>query len=406
MTEGDVPRWRLVVGADEAGVRYKDRIKADLEADPRVAEVIDVGVNGTDDVHYPHVAVAAARLVASRAADRGLLICGTGMGVAIAANKVPGIRAVTAHDGFSVERSVLSNDAQVLCMGEHVIGLELARRLASEWLGYRFDPSSASARRSRRSRRTTSMARHGCAGVLTSPAGAGRPRARRLAGVSLKMYFSLARTRSFLEEIAGLGPHAKACGVDAFVIPDFVSLQAAADLLRGSGIALGAQDVHWDDAGPFTGEISAGVLHDVGCTLVEVGHAERRMLFGESDETTGRKAAAAVRHGLVPPVCSGEASRPGLGVRGAEPALSECRRQVEAVLDALPRDGELEHIVAVVDRLRDIASTRSEQTRIIYGGSAGPGTFASIAGAVDGLFLGRFAHDVAAFRSVLSELAA
>jgi triosephosphate isomerase len=76
------------------------------------------------------------------------------------------------------------------------------------------------------------------------------------------------------------------------------------------------------------------------------------------------------------------------------------------VLDALPRDGELEHIVAVVDRLRDIASTRSEQTRIIYGGSAGPGTFASIAGAVDGLFLGRFAHDVAAFRSVLSELAA
>ena len=63
----------------------------------------------------------------------------------IAANKVRGVRAVTAHDSFSVERSVLSNDAQVLCMGERVVGLELARRLAREWLGYEFDPASASA---------------------------------------------------------------------------------------------------------------------------------------------------------------------------------------------------------------------------------------------------------------------
>jgi ribose 5-phosphate isomerase B len=67
--------------------------------------------------------------------------------VAIAANKVKGIRAVTAHDSFSVERSVLSNNAQVLCMGERVIGLELARRLAKEWIGYEFDPSSASAKK-------------------------------------------------------------------------------------------------------------------------------------------------------------------------------------------------------------------------------------------------------------------
>ena len=65
--------------------------------------------------------------------------------MAISANKVPGIRAVTAHDGFSVERSVLSNNAQVLCFGQRVIGLELARRLAREWLGYEFDPASPSA---------------------------------------------------------------------------------------------------------------------------------------------------------------------------------------------------------------------------------------------------------------------
>lgn len=74
-----------------------------------------------------------------------MLICGTGLGVAISANKIKGIRAVTAHDSFSVERSVLSNNAQVLCMGERVVGLELARRLAKEWLGYEFDTSSGSA---------------------------------------------------------------------------------------------------------------------------------------------------------------------------------------------------------------------------------------------------------------------
>jgi ribose 5-phosphate isomerase B len=138
----------IAMGADDAGCGYKNKIKADLEADPRVAKVIDVGVNeSTDKTAYPHTAVDAAKLVASGEADRALLICGTGLGVAISANKVPGIRAVTAHDSFSVERAVLSNDAQVLCMGERVVGIELARRLAKEWIGYKFDPSSASAKK-------------------------------------------------------------------------------------------------------------------------------------------------------------------------------------------------------------------------------------------------------------------
>ena len=94
MAEG----WRIVVGSDDAGLAYKDALKADLEADPRVAEVLDVGVNADNSTDYPHVAVAAAREVADGRADRALLVCGTGMGVAISANKVPGIRAVTAHD--------------------------------------------------------------------------------------------------------------------------------------------------------------------------------------------------------------------------------------------------------------------------------------------------------------------
>lgn len=148
-TEHQAQGLRLIVGCDEAGLQYKEAIRADLEDDPRVASVVDVGINGTEDTAYPHVAVAAARLLVAGKADRAILICGTGLGVAISANKVKGIRAVTAHDSFSVERSILSNDAQVLCMGQRVIGIELARRLAREWLGYAFDPASNSAEKIR-----------------------------------------------------------------------------------------------------------------------------------------------------------------------------------------------------------------------------------------------------------------
>ncbi|MFC7788429.1 ribose-5-phosphate isomerase [Microbacterium sp. MAHUQ-60] len=135
---------RLVVGSDDAGFDYKEILKNDLQNDSRVVSVVDVGVSADGHTAYPHVAVEAARLVAEGKADRALLVCGTGLGVAIAANKVPGIRAVTAHDSYSVERSVLSNDAQVLCFGQRVVGIELARRLAREWLGYTFDPQSPS----------------------------------------------------------------------------------------------------------------------------------------------------------------------------------------------------------------------------------------------------------------------
>ncbi|MDO5048625.1 MAG: ribose-5-phosphate isomerase [Actinomycetaceae bacterium] len=137
--------FRIVVAADIAGYDYKEVLKKDLEADERVDEVIDAGVGKDEDIDYPHVAVKAARMIADGKADRGLFVCGTGMGVAMSANKVPGIRASVAHDSFSVERLVLSNNAQVLTFGQRVIGLELARRLAKEWLGYEFDPNSHSA---------------------------------------------------------------------------------------------------------------------------------------------------------------------------------------------------------------------------------------------------------------------
>lgn len=136
---------RIVIGCDDAGFDYKEILKKDLEQNPGVASVVDVGVDAEGHTPYPKVAIEAAQQVAAGTADRALLICGTGLGVAIAANKVPGIRAVTAHDSFSVERGVLSNNAQVLTMGQRVVGIELARRLVREWLTYRFDTTSASA---------------------------------------------------------------------------------------------------------------------------------------------------------------------------------------------------------------------------------------------------------------------
>jgi ribose 5-phosphate isomerase B len=137
---------RIVMACDDAGVGYKETLKAHLSANPLVKSIIDVGVpSSSDKTAYPHVAVQAAQVVKEGKADRALLVCGTGLGVAIAANKVPGIRAVTAHDPFSVERAVLSNDAQVLCFGQRVIGIELAKKLASDWVTYRFDKTSASA---------------------------------------------------------------------------------------------------------------------------------------------------------------------------------------------------------------------------------------------------------------------
>ncbi|KAJ9191827.1 hypothetical protein DTO166G4_6362 [Paecilomyces variotii] len=142
----DLKPLRIVLACDDAGVPYKETIKALFEKHPLVESVTDVGVASADDkTAYPHPAVTGAKLIAEGKADRGLFICGTGLGVAIAANKVPGIRAVTAHDPFSVERSILSNDAQVLCFGQRVIGIELAKKLATEWLTYRFDPKSSSA---------------------------------------------------------------------------------------------------------------------------------------------------------------------------------------------------------------------------------------------------------------------
>jgi len=139
-------RYVIAIGADNAGADLKNLLKKQLERDPRVAAINDFGVpDASDETAYPHVGLNVAEAVARGEARRGLLVCGTGIGMAISANKVPGIRATVAHDSYSVERSVKSNDCQILTLGARVIGPELAKKLVDEWLDHEFDPASPSA---------------------------------------------------------------------------------------------------------------------------------------------------------------------------------------------------------------------------------------------------------------------
>jgi len=131
---------RLVIGSDDFGQRYRGLLRSTLRNDSRVCSVLDIGVNPRSQLSHPHIAASAAKAIVRGFADRALLISSTGLGLAIAANKVDGIRAVTAHDSYSVEQAVRVHDAQILVLGQTIIGIDLARRLVDEWLGYRFEP--------------------------------------------------------------------------------------------------------------------------------------------------------------------------------------------------------------------------------------------------------------------------
>ncbi len=134
---------KVAVANDHRGYEAKRRVMPLIKKLGH--EIEDFGCEGSTAVDYPDFAAPVARAVVSGSAEVGILMDGSGIGMSIAANKVPGVRATVAHDAFSVERSILSNDCQVLTLGQRVIGLELTRRLVREWITYRFDPASASA---------------------------------------------------------------------------------------------------------------------------------------------------------------------------------------------------------------------------------------------------------------------
>jgi len=199
--------------------------------------------------------------------------------------------------------------------------------------------------------------------------------------------------------------------VDVAVIPPFVYLQAVAGAVSSSSVAVGAQDIYHEGKGAFTGEISAGMLKDIGCTYVLCGHSERRHVIGETDELVNKKLTAAIAGGLLPILCVGELQaereagatekvvarhvRKGLAGLSAEKmaAVTIAYEPVWAIgtgLTATPDQAQEVHafIRKLLGDLYD--GTVAEETRILYGGSAKPENAAELMGRedIDGLLVG------------------
>lgn len=243
-------------------------------------------------------------------------------------------------------------------------------------------------------------------------------------GVSLKMYFGHGQAVQWCRaaaEVARRHPAVAAGRLQVFAAPSFPVLPTALEIFAGTGVQVAAQDLAVTDPGPYTGEVSAAELAELGVRLVEIGHAERRRLFGEDEAVVAAKTAMALRHGLVPVLCLGEAEPDPVDV-----AAAECVRQLESALGQVPDVAAGVPVViayephwaigaaepAGADRIAPICRTLGVAlgdlgcpagSRVIYGGSAGPGLLDRLDGSAAGLFLGRFAHDPAAFDQVLTE---
>ncbi len=127
---------KISLGCDEAAYQLKETIKEHLQKAGH--EVMDHGVGEGETALYPDIAVKTCEKVTDGTCDRGILVCGTGIGMAMTANKVPGIRAAVCHDPYSTERSILSNNGNVMCMGARVIAPQLALTLLDIWMGLEF----------------------------------------------------------------------------------------------------------------------------------------------------------------------------------------------------------------------------------------------------------------------------
>ncbi|MET0764864.1 MAG: triose-phosphate isomerase family protein [Blastococcus sp.] len=248
-----------------------------------------------------------------------------------------------------------------------------------------------------------------------------------IVGAGLKMYLGHWETLDWLGEVARVAeghPGLRRGSVELFVLPSFPALVHAVRTLSRLGVGVGAQDLFWEDAGPYTGEVSGGELAELGCSFVEVGHLERRKYFGETDDMVSAKTAAAFRNRLTPVICVGESSP-----QPPDDAAEECVRQLENALRQSRRAGRVGsalvayephwaigaaaaadagYIRTVCAALKSAlhADEALRGSRVVYGGSAGPGLLREIIGATDGLFLGRASHDPAGLEAVLDEATA
>ena len=238
-------------------------------------------------------------------------------------------------------------------------------------------------------------------------------------GISLKMYFGRARTAEWCRAVAGIARTHAAVTEDharLVVLPSHPYLLEASILFGDTPVSIGGQDLFWKDEGAFTGEVSGAQLRELGCNYVEIGHAERRRIFGEDNEIVAAKTAAAFRNGLIPLLCVGE-ERPS----SVEASTDECVAQLDAALataagpvvvayEPVWAIGAAEpaspaHIAGVCSALRShLSHSGVAGGQVIYGGSAKPGLLTQLGEGVDGLFLGRFAHDPAAVATILDEV--
>jgi triosephosphate isomerase len=237
---------------------------------------------------------------------------------------------------------------------------------------------------------------------------------------------TLAEAMAFAGALADADP-GRDPAIQRFVVPPFTAVREVKARLAGASVKVGAQNMHWDDRGAWTGEISPVMLTDCGLDLVELGHSERREHFGETDETVGLKVAAAVRHGLIPLICIGET----LADRESGKADDVLAREVRGALGRLepsqfgaPVLLAYEPVWAIGERgipaTSDYADAR--QARILevaadilgrrvpclYGGSVSSGNCAELilCPHIDGLFIGRSAWDVQGYLDILERVSA
>jgi triosephosphate isomerase len=211
--------------------------------------------------------------------------------------------------------------------------------------------------------------------------------------------------RDLAERVKGLGSQ-----IDIAVAPTFTALSAVSEAIKGTDVALSAQDVFWEVQGAFTGEISAPMLADVGCKYGIVGHSERRQFFGETDETVNKKVGALLKAGILPIVCVGEM----LAERESGKTLEVVSRQVRGGLAGFPSNvvaqltiayepvwaigtgktattAQAQEVHAAIRKLlRELAGDAADQVRIQYGGSVKPDNAAELMAQpdVDGALVG------------------
>lgn len=241
---------------------------------------------------------------------------------------------------------------------------------------------------------------------------------RPLIGTSWKMNLTATEAAAWLRAAR---PHLEplTAGRDLFVLPPFPALTVARDSLGGSGLGWGGQDIHPEDSGAHTGDVSGPMLADLGCTYAEIGHSERRRDHGETHAIVAAKVRAALRWDLTPIVCIGERERGPTGIArsiveaelvGAFPGLEpDSLDRLVVAYEPVWAIGEgnaaadPDHVTAlhgVIDAW--LGSRGATRRRVIYGGSVDEGTAAVILGLpnVSGLFVGRAALDPLRFAAI------